>query len=289
MAEKDVTEKILEANNDVFSDIINGCLYQGEQVILPEDLQDHFAISSYENKGKLYSTERDVSKIWTNGVFNIACLGIENQTNIDVNMPLRVISYDGNIYKKQADDHVANPYPVITLVLYFGEQPWKAPLSLFDRLTINERLKPFVNDYKIHVFDISHMNKEQVQKFNSDFKVVADYFAQIYENGYYRGNPQELKHPEDTFTLMKYVTGIEKFEQFIKAREEGGATNMYDPFEDAEKRGEARGQAIGEARGKEAVICLMKKLYAAGRDEDAKRATTDEEYLDQLLKEFAIQ
>ena len=88
---------------------------------------------------------------------------------------------------------------------------------------------------------------------------------------------------------MKYVTGIEKFEQFIKVREEGGANNMYDPFEDAEKRGEARGQAIGEARGKEAVICLMKKLYAAGRDEDAKRATTDEEYLDQLLKEFAIQ
>ena len=80
------------------------------------------------------------------------------------------------------------------------------------------------------------MNKEQVQKFNSDFKVVADYFAQIYENGYYRGNPQELKHPEDTFTLMKYVTGVEKFEQFINAREEGGATNMYDPFEDAEKR-----------------------------------------------------
>ena len=47
MAEKDVTEKILEANNDVFSDIINGCLYQGEQVVLPDDLQDHFAIRSY--------------------------------------------------------------------------------------------------------------------------------------------------------------------------------------------------------------------------------------------------
>ena len=92
MAEKDVTEKILEANNDVFSDIINGCLYQGEQVVLPDDLQDHFAIRSYENKGKLYSTERDVSKLWTDGVFTIACLGVENQTNIDVNMPLRVIA-----------------------------------------------------------------------------------------------------------------------------------------------------------------------------------------------------
>ncbi len=95
MAEKDITEKILEANNDVFSDIINGCLYQGEQVVSPNDLKDHFAISSFENKGKLYSTERDVSKLWTDGVFTIACLGVENQTTIDVNMPLRVIAYDG--------------------------------------------------------------------------------------------------------------------------------------------------------------------------------------------------
>ena len=125
------------------------------------------------------------------------------------------------------------------------------------------------------------MTKEQAQNFNSDFKVVADYFAQIYENGYYKGNPQELKHPEDTFTLMKYVTGIEKFEQFINAKEEGGATNMYDPFEDAEKRGEARGRA--------SVLKLMQKLYALGREEDAKRAATDEKYLAQLMKELAIQ
>ena len=44
MAEKDVTEKILEANNDVFSDIINGWVYQGEPGVLLEDLKDNFAI-----------------------------------------------------------------------------------------------------------------------------------------------------------------------------------------------------------------------------------------------------
>ena len=129
------------------------------------------------------------------------------------------------------------------------------------------------------------MTKEQAQNFNSDFKVVADYFAQIYENGYYKGNPQELKHPEDTFTLMKYVTGVEKFEQFINAREEGGATNMYDPFEDAEKRGEAQGRAIGEAR----LAKLLQKLYELGRTEDVQKAVTNKSYRDNLMKEFAIQ
>ena len=129
------------------------------------------------------------------------------------------------------------------------------------------------------------MTKEQAQNFNSDFKVVADYFAQIYENGYYKGNSQELKHPEDTFTLMKYVTGVEKFEQFINAREEGGAINMYDPFKDAEKRGEAQGRAIGEAR----LAKLLQKLYELGRTEDVQKAVTNKSYRDNLMKEFAIQ
>ena len=121
------------------------------------------------------------------------------------------------------------------------------------------------------------MTKEQAQNFNSDFKVVADYFAQIYENGYYKGNSQELKHPEDTFTLMKYVTGVDKFEQFIKSKAEGGVINMYDPFEDAEKRGEAR------------FARLLQKLYSLGRAEDVQKAINDKAYRDQLFKDLAIQ
>ena len=137
------------------------------------------------------------------------------------------------------------------------------------------------------------MTKEQAQNFNSDFKVVADYFAQIYENGYYKGNSQELKHPEDTFTLMKYVTGVDKFEQFIKSKAEGGVINMYDPFEDAEKRGEAQGLAIGEAHGRaigEARFArLLQKLYSLGRAEDVQKAINDKAYRDQLFRDLAIQ
>ena len=84
---------------------------------------------------------------------------------------------------------------------------------------------------------------------------------------------------------MKYVTGVEKFEQFINAREEGGAINMYDPFKDAEKRGEAQGRAIGEAR----FAKLLQKLYELGRTEDVQKAVTNKSYRDNLMKEFAIQ
>ena len=63
MAEKDVTEKILEANNDVFADIVNGLMFNGKQVVQEDELQDLFSISAYENEAKLYSMERDVYKL----------------------------------------------------------------------------------------------------------------------------------------------------------------------------------------------------------------------------------
>ena len=92
---------------------------------------------------------------------------------------------------------------------------------------------------------------------------------------------------------MKYVTGVEKFEQFINAREEGGAINMYDPFEDAEKRGRAIGEARGEARGKaigeDRFAKLLQKLYSLGRAEDVQKAINDKSYRDQLFKDLAIQ
>ena len=39
MAEKDMTEKALEAFNDVFADIVNNLLFQGRKRILEEDLE----------------------------------------------------------------------------------------------------------------------------------------------------------------------------------------------------------------------------------------------------------
>ena len=70
-------------------------------------------------------------------------------------------------------------YPVVTLVLYFGEKHWKKPLSLKECLNIPDRLEPFVNDYRINLFEISWLKEKQVQMFTSDFKIVADYFVQM--------------------------------------------------------------------------------------------------------------
>lgn len=280
MAEKDVTQKILEANNDVFADIVNGLIFQGKQVVQADELQDLFSISAYESEAKLHSMERDVSKLWKHGTINIACIGAENQVRKDLNMPLRVIAYDGAEYRKQINKKRAELYPVITLVLYFGKQKWRKPRSLLDRIKILPELEPFVSDYRINVFDISHMTKQDVALFKNDFKVVVDYFAQVNESGSYNGNKQTLKHPVETYQLMKYLTGNQNYKDFIDARE-GGPINMYDPFEDWK----ARGEAIGEAR----LAKLLQKLYELGRTEDVQKAINNKSYRDSLMKKFAIQ
>jgi hypothetical protein len=213
-------------------------------------------------------------------------LGIENQSRIDKCMPLRVIGYDGAEYKRQSDENVAEPYPVVTLVLYFGRRQWRKPRSLFDVLKLDERLKPFVNDYRLNIFDVTHMSRKQAEKFSSDFKIIADYFAQVYETGKYLPSKQPIQHRVDLGRMLKYVTGNEKFDVLID--NEGGSRSMYDAFADAENRGEARGLSRGEAKGLSQGVELAKKLIAAGRTADLERAADNAEFRQQLLKEFAL-
>jgi hypothetical protein len=40
LGQKDISEKILFDYNDVFSDIINGIVFKGEQTVRPESLEN---------------------------------------------------------------------------------------------------------------------------------------------------------------------------------------------------------------------------------------------------------
>ncbi|MCR5620388.1 MAG: Rpn family recombination-promoting nuclease/putative transposase [Treponema sp.] len=136
MGEKDVLEKTLESYNDVFADIVNGFLFHGAQVIKEEDLTDAQTFSMYKEDKKHKSQDRDVAKYWQKGSIRLSFIGLENQTEPDADMPLRVISYDGAAYRAQLnDDSSEDLYPVLTLVLYFGtKKRWKAARTLKGRL-----------------------------------------------------------------------------------------------------------------------------------------------------------
>lgn len=63
MAEKDAAEKILMSYNDVFADIVNALLFDGEPVVAPEELDDQAPRAYFKADGKIREIERDVAKM----------------------------------------------------------------------------------------------------------------------------------------------------------------------------------------------------------------------------------
>ena len=256
MAEKDITEKNLEALNDVFADIVNVLLFKGEQVITEKDLEADTTKSMFKADGKIHEQERDVSKFWKNGEIRISILGIENQTAQDSDMPLRVISYDGASYKQQLlDKNQKKRYPVATLVLYFGtEEKWSKAKHLYDCFEIPEKLKPFVNDYKINVFNIAFLSPKTISMFKSDFKIIAEYFRAKRLNQKYRGSKEKLKHANETLKMFSALTGDNSFEKvYNESNSKKGGITMYDVV----KRIRDDGRTEGILEGKADVIRKM--------------------------------
>ena len=253
MAEKDMTEKKLEDFNDVFSDIVNVLLFNGQELVDEKDLAQANTMSIYKADDKLHEQDRDVSKYWQNGTIKIAMLGIENQTKSEAKMPLRVISYDGAAYRAQLlptdDDSLQECYPVVTLVLYFGyEHHWNKPLNLLDCLNIPEPLKPYVNDYRINLFEIAWLSDEQVAMFKSDFRMVADYFVQMRKNRNYIPSKETIKHVHEFLQLMSVMTGDNRYEE-VYNNSERRPTNMCEVLEAAINQGLERGLEQGLEQG----------------------------------------
>lgn len=257
MAEKDITEKNLEALNDVFADIVNVLLFKGEQVINEKDLEADTTKSMFKADGKIHEQERDVSKFWKNGEIRISILGIENQTAQDSDMPLRVISYDGASYKQQLlDKKQKKRYPVATLVLYFGtEEKWFKEKHLYDCFEVPEKLKPFVNDYKINVFNIAFLSSKTIAMFKSDFKIIAEYFRAKRLKQKYIGSKEKLKHANETLKMFSALTGDDSFEKVYNAGnfKKGGIT-MCDVVKRIRDEGITEGINKGIAEEQERII-----------------------------------
>lgn len=139
------------------------------------------------------------------------------------------------------------------------------------------------------------MDKEEVDLFQSDFRVVADYFVQKQENGDYEPKPQDLKHVQETLQLLSVMTNDHRFEDVYNEAsdaQKGEMRNMCEILDKIENRGIEKGiekgKAEGNAEGKSQMADLMKRLLAENRIEDAKRAAEDLAYCDELMKQYGI-
>ena len=281
MAEKDITEKILEDCPDVFADIFNALVFDGRQEIKENELTDDVVHSQYKARdGRAHELERDVAKRWARGNTLLAILGAENQSRPERLMATRVISYDGASYRAQAlridaekrklkklhreRKITGTEYaerrkaigrqiaPVVTIVLYFGtERRWTAPKSLKGLLDIPDGLEPFVNDYRLHVFEVAWLSEEQISRMSSDFQVVARFFRdKRLGTDSVSEDRTRIRHVDEVLKLLSAFTGDVRYEEIMKSEDYEEVGSMCEIMDRAVNKGKAIGREEGWKKGR---------------------------------------
>ena len=181
MGKGDIASKNWLQDKVRYADLFNGILFDGKQVIKPEELEiisgeSDIVLADKDEKIKKIQRYRDIVMKWRQEV-NLAVCACENQQNIHYAMPVRIMLYDGLSYTEQIEElwkkqkkknhqdwekaekkkkgnqnlkaeewlsHFRKDdrlLPVITIVFYYGSKEWDAALSLHDMLDLPQPLK----------------------------------------------------------------------------------------------------------------------------------------------------
>lgn len=191
MSRRDTIERKYMRDPEHFADFFNGYIYNGEEVIMADDLQEvdttNIAVIPYDNSKKETTIQkyRDVLKkcvLMKSKKMYYLYMGIENQTEIHYAMPVRNMLYDSLLYSQQVEalarynrdnkeaDNSAEflsgfrkadkLIPIVTATVYWGDEPWDGPVnlkSMFDEL--DEDVDTLINDYNCNLFSIIDAEK----------------------------------------------------------------------------------------------------------------------------------
>lgn len=266
-------------DNEQFADIFNAVLFEGRQVIRPEELEDvdteESSVLEHRDYAESIKASRDsikVSKKSTAYGVELVMLGMESQEHVHYAMPMRVMGYDYGTYKKQydsnakqyktADDLEEDEYlsrmkrtdkftPVITIVVYYGEKPWDGAVSLHGMLDIPEEMKKFVNDYKMMLVE-ARQNNLTLHNMNNVY--FFNMLEMVLDKSIPRNEAKEKvikyarEHSIDKTVIMT-VAGATNCKIDYNALAEKGDADMCTLFDEIAKENETKGKVEGEAKG----------------------------------------
>ena len=267
-----------------FADAFNFSVYDGDEVILAEDLKEldtaaialpygvdaKAAVQKYRDLLKLYTVMQDERAIYL-------VLGLEIQALVHYAMPVRGMLYDALNYARQVTEAAASyrqeaksedstrntsltqeEYlsgfrkedrltPVITLTLCLSAEPWDAPTSLHEMLDVEDkRLLRFVPDYKLNLLTPAQITDEEFAKFRTGLGAVMQFAKHRNDKdvSWMEGNKRFEHMDWDTASLIKTVTGAN-----IQI-EKGESVNMWAAWENGINQARIDGEATGRQAGR---------------------------------------
>ncbi|MBR4945024.1 MAG: Rpn family recombination-promoting nuclease/putative transposase [Peptococcaceae bacterium] len=228
MGHADTITKQYMKNQDIFADAFNFFIYNGEQQILAEQLRslDNTYAELLPDNSSIQRVRDGLEYLtaMTDQQTAYAVLGIENQTEIHYAMPVRNMLYDALEYTSQvrqtASAHKEKHHykvsrgeylsgfhktdkltPVLTLVIYFGSNPWDGPRSLHDMMNLkDDSLRNLIVDYPLYLIAPAQINDADFSKFHTSLGPVLKFIK-------YSKEKDKIKQllAEDTYKHMDYM------------------------------------------------------------------------------------
>ena len=292
-----------------FSDLYNGIVFQGKQVVLPEELEPaegetDILLEDNEQKVQEIHRYRDIVMRWKKGAL-LVLLACENQEKVHYAMTVRNMLYDSLSYagqiqqlwkerEKEEKQKMTAPeflskwkkddrlVPVITLVFYYDTEQWDGSTDLHGMLQWGEGnqelLREYVPNYRINLVDAG--NLEHLERFQSDLQEILGMLK-------CRGNKKELLDymnkreeyfrnvDEETYQVMREFLHSEKMLKENVERIEGKETvDMCKALDELYNDGIEQGIERGMIRG---TIETMKEFNISM-----------EEAIERISKKFEI-
>ncbi|MDD3185362.1 MAG: Rpn family recombination-promoting nuclease/putative transposase [Anaerostipes sp.] len=289
MSKTDHITKHFFANKIKFADLFNGILFEGKQIIdskdlIQENIEHIVSLSKNRQSQKSINRYRDCFMSWKGNV-RLLLLGIENQEKIHYAMPLKSLTYDIMCYVEQAEQ-IRNSHrekkeygnsaeflsgwhkmdyldPVITVVVYWGEDEWDGKLNFQDMIKISdddikEVLAPYLPKYQVLVVEPRKLKDLDVfQTSLRDIFGMMKYRDQEAQFQNYVSNNERLLDMED-LELLKSVLNDKSF---VCIKEEEEAVTVCKATEAIYNRGKIEGKIEGKEE-------ILKKLYELGVDKE---------------------
>jgi len=281
MGKKDLLAKAYFSDNKRFSDLFNYYLYDGKNVIKENDLTELSTESIFNdiNRKETKNRNRDLLKLLilkTDNINNYLILGIENQTKADYEMVLRIEEYNIMKYRDQIKNHfnlnINNDkiklekglIPIITIVIYYGNNKWDMPLDLYSYFNIKDKeILKYISNYKLNLISPYDLNDSDFIKMKSDIRILLEYLK--YQKDSYNLklllNEERYKHVKyDTYQFINELTNSNSNIDII----EGDEVNMCKAINDLIKEGKIEGKKEGK---EEATYEYVTSMHKKGMDE----------------------
>ncbi|MBD5540581.1 MAG: hypothetical protein HDR00_05205 [Lachnospiraceae bacterium] len=342
MGKRDLDLKSYLSDRRRYADIYNGSIFQGGQLLKAEELEPVETVVTRAGKeGRVERTSDIVMRQKTTGDL-FALWILENQETIDYSMPVRVMLKEALEYDRQvkelkranAAEYKKNPkncgkggvrhsavtsgeylykvrkgeriYPVNTLIVYWGKEPWDGPKSLHDFLDfgsediqLQKELKRLVPEYPLHILDLNA--DTDYSKFQTELRTVFELYR--YRNDkkefmeYVEGH-EECRHlDEESCRIIGRFTNTEnlllKTDKDKEEKDMDVGTAIWDIREEGVqegfKRGISQGISQGISRGMKALVEAYKELGCTKEEAVTKlmeKCTLSQSEAEKYAKEY---